>query len=811
MQINTFRLNELLQEGKQMALNLVSPGVKIREVDLTIGRIDAATDQVGAFAGPFEKGPIGVPVLVETEADLLAQFGKPLEKDSQNEYWLSASSFLSYGGVLRVVRADGPTLYNSNSDSLSTLKIESDEDYSNNHANDATWEYAAKTPGTWANGIKVCTIDGLADQIITGIGTTATSTSVVTTIGTKTGNLGITTNLITGINTSSLTTGDTIVSSFFPTGTDIVSIGSSSIILNENSSNGSVQTGASFTFTQESTVIVPTTVSVGLAVTQRVSAQFASGGVVSSFEGFIRGIITEVGREQISVKVTDRVNLDGTSEAIDYKNPGEGTNTYSFSGLETINVVTSAGVTTSSFIGGLATKDWYDQQTLGLSNATIYWKNIAPKPTSSQYALERSSKNDQIHVVVVDDSGKLTGSAANIIEKYTFLSKALDAKISPSQAIYYKDYISKNSANLYVGAARVTVSSNLIPNPSNARAYTVESGTWGTAAQSVKFSVQGNKSYTLTAGSDYSNSGGMAATLANIISAYKKFENPAEFSLDFIIQGPSGGTTIYESQAKANALMAIAEERKDCIACISPHRDDVVNQPNSSTQTNKIIEFYEPLTSSSYAVFDTGFKYTLDRFNNKFVYLPTNADIAGLMARTSNQNYSWFSPAGSVRGAINNAIKLAYNPSQAQRDLLYSKRINPVIASPGSGIILFGDKTALGYPSAFDRINVRRLFLTLEKSIERAARAQLFEFNDIITRTNFVNIVEPYLRDVKAKRGISEFIVVCDESNNTPDVIDSNQFKADIFIKPARSINFIGLTFVATRTGVSFSEVVGTV
>jgi len=326
-----------------------------------------------------------------------------------------------------------------------------------------------------------------------------------------------------------------------------------------------------------------------LQLQQRVSAQFANGGVVSSFEGFIRGIITEVGREQISVKVTDRVNLAGTSEAIDYKNPGEGTNTYSFSGLETINVVTSAGVTTSSFIGGLATKDWYDQQTLGLSNATIYWKNIAPKPTSSQYALERSSKNDQIHIVVVDDSGKLTGSAANIIEKYTFLSKAFDAKISPSQAIYYKDYISKNSENLYAGAARSTISSSLIPNSSNARAYTVESGSWGTAAQSVKFSVQGNKSYALSAGSDYSNSGGMAATLANIISAYKKFENPAEFSLDFIIQGPSGGTTIYESQAKANALMAIAEERKDCIACISPHRDDVVNQPNSSTQTNKII------------------------------------------------------------------------------------------------------------------------------------------------------------------------------------------------------------------------------
>ncbi len=794
-----------------MALNLVSPGVKIREVDLTVGRIDAVTDQVGAFAGPFEKGPIGIPVLVETEQDLLNVFGKPLEADGQNEYWLSASSFLSYGGVLRVVRADGPTLNTANTDSLTSLKIESDEDYNNNNINDTNWEYAAKTPGTWANNLKICTIDAFADQIITGIGTTAKQTTVVTNVATKTGNLGITTNLITGITTSSLVVGNRIDTAFFPSLTNIASIGSSSITLSSNSTNTSVQTGASFTFTQVDTVTVATDVQVGYAVTQRVSAQYASNGVVNTFEGFIRGVITQVGREQISVKITDRVSLSNVSESIEYKNPGDDTNSYSFASTQDVNIVTSAGITTASFSTGLGTQDWYDQQTLGLSNATIYWKSIAPKPSTSQYALERNSKNDHIHIVVVDDSGKLTGTAVNIIEKYTFLSKALDAKISPSQAIYYKNYISNNSQNIYAGAIRTNISSSLIPNSTNVKAFTLELGTVGTNAQSTKFSVAGNKSYTLTSGLDYSNSGGMSATLSSIISAYKKFENPAEYAVDFLIQGPSGGTTIYESQAKANALIAIAEDRKDCIACISPHKEDVVTSSNSTTQTNKIIEFFEPLTSSSYAVFDTGFKYTLDRFNNKFLYLATNADIAGLMARTSNQNYPWFSPAGSVRGSLNNAIKLAYNPSQTQRDLLYSKRVNPVIASPGSGIILFGDKTALGYPSAFDRINVRRLFLTLEKAIEKAARAQLFEFNDLITRTNFVNIVEPYLRDVKAKRGVSEFVVICDESNNTPDVIDSNQFKADIFVKPARSINFIGLTFVATRTGVSFSEVVGTV
>jgi hypothetical protein len=309
-----------------MALNLVSPGVKIREVDLTIGRIDAVTNQVGAFAGPFEKGPINVPTLVETEQDLLKIFGKPSEKDGQNEYWLSASSFLSYGGVLRVVRADGPTLYNANSDGLSTLKIESEEDFSNNHINDSTWEYAAKTPGTWGNGLKVCVIDAHADQIITGIGTTAVQSTVVTTIGTKTGNLGITTNLITGITTSSLSVGNNIDTAYFLTGTTIASIGSSTVTLSQNSTNTSVLNGASFTFSQTSSVTTPTTVAVGLAVTQRVSAQYASGGVVTSFEGFIRGIITEVGNEKISVKVVDRVTLAGVSEPIDYKNPGEGSN-----------------------------------------------------------------------------------------------------------------------------------------------------------------------------------------------------------------------------------------------------------------------------------------------------------------------------------------------------------------------------------------------------------------------------------------------------------------------------------------------------
>ena len=277
----------------------------------------------------------------------------------------------------------------------------------------------------------------------------------------------------------------------------------------------------------------------------------------------------------------------------------------------------------------------------------------------------------------------------------------------------------------------------------------------------------------------------------------------------------SGAHGMAETQAIANKIVAVAEERKDAVAFVSPYRQAfladgaMISLNSTSTITDNLVSYYSAITSSSYAVFDSSYKYTYDRFGDTFRYVPMNGDIAGLCARNDINNFPWFSPAGTTRGAILNAVKLAYNPTKAQRDVLYSNRVNPVIFSPGSGIVLFGDKTALARASAFDRINVRRLFIYLEKAISAAARDQMFEFNDEITRTNFVSIVEPFLRDVQAKRGITDFVVKCDETNNTAAVIDNNEFVADIYIKPNRSINFIGLTFVATRTGVSFEEVLG--
>jgi hypothetical protein len=465
--------------------------------------------------------------------------------------------------------------------------------------------------------------------------------------------------------------------------------------------------------------------------------------------------------------------------------------------------------------------DWYDQQTLGLTNSVIYWKSIAPRPISNVYVTDRNGKNDGIHVAVVDDTGSITGIKGNLIEQHANLSKAADAvsNVNAPTKIFYKNYLADFSENIYAGynySSAITTSggATLAPTASgfstDFTAVTTGDGLWGQDAQDITFSVIGNKTFTLGGGVDYSSTGGMKAELSNLITSYGLFANKDEIEVDYLIMGP-GCSEESDSQAKANYLISLANGRKDCVAVVGPHRGNLVNVTNTTTQTDNLINYFAPLTSSSYAIFDSGYKYQFDRFNNIFRYVPCNPDVAGLMTRTNLVAYPWFSPAGQQRGVINNAVKLAYNPTKAQRDKLYPNRINSFITTPGLGTLLFGDKTALGYASAFDRINVRRLFLTIEQALERAAQAQLFELNDELTRANFRNIVEPYLRDIEAKRGLYGFLVVCDATNNTPDVIDNNEFRADIFLKPAKSINYVTLTFVATRTGVSFEEVVGRV
>ena len=795
-----------------MALGLVSPGVKIREVDLTNGRVGSSSQIIGAMAGPFERGPVEDPILIENEQQLIDIFGKPSENDNQTEYWYSASNYLSYGGVLRLVRCDGSNLGNANSpvgssSSLTNVKIKSYDDYISQST--STWTWAAKTPGTWANGVKVCVIDNLADQVFSGVSTGITTSIQNVSVGQTTISLDVVGDTNIGVATTGLAVGDILTAAYIPASTTITSIGNTSIVISNAATNtGIATTSVLGTFTRP-TYVVSTNAVVGAAVTQSITGGVAGIGTTSIVDGYLKGIITGVGNSEIYVKLLQQVSSTGIVTTANYSK-------YYFNSTSQVSI----GKTTTNNGIGVANAtvhnspnfnvfDWYNTRTLGLTNSTVYWNSIAPKPGTSQYAVSRSSTNDEIHIVIIDDSGSVTGISGNILEKWIGLSKASDAQRSPQELIYYKTYLADTSEYLYSGA-----------EPSNMTAVGYAGtggGNWQQICQGVNFNVCGNLTFTLFGGNSYgtrSSSGYLSpqydASLGDIVNAYKIFENIREFDVNFILMG-AGSSDKLTTQAKANNIINIASNRKDCVAVVSPHRSALVNITDSSIQTNNLIDFYDGISSSSYAIFDSGYKYMFDRFNNKFIYVPLNSDIAGCMCRTSLNDFPWFSPAGSKRGVINGAVKLAYNPSQTQRDELYSRRINPVIYSPGSGIILFGDKTGLAQASAFDRINVRRLFITLETSIETAARDQLFEFNDTITRSNFVNIVEPYLRDVQAKRGITDFVVICDETNNTPDVIDSNEFRADIFVKPARSINFIGLTFVATRTGVSFEEIVGRV
>ncbi len=733
-----------------MATPQLSPGVLVREVDLTVGRADNVLDNIGAIAGPFSMGPVNDAIDITTEQELINVFGKPLSTDSQYQYWMSASSYLSYGGVLKVVRTAGSTLQNANAGvgiaattMTGTARIDNYDDYLNNHADATNFNYAAKNPGSWANNLKVCFIDDQADQTI-----------------------GITTNNLRG---------------------------------------------AGFV--------------VGYGVTAQLPANtiIPGLGTTSEFNGYLKGIITGVSTDAtnsastINVKITQRVSTTGVLSATDYQ---EGTSFGAFDTSDSVWPVNNSGsLSTVTAYTPATVADWYDAQTLDLTNSIVYWKEIAPKPTTNKYVLDRKGKNDALHVVVVDDLGDVTGIQGAILEKHISLSKALDciSAVNSPQKIWYEAFMALYSEYIYAGG-----------NPSNAidtywntdpvasgfstdfTKVTAGDSLWGVNAQGVTYSAIGNKSYLLTSGIDYSAAGGMKCELGDLITSYGKFANKDEIEVDYIIMGP-GFDSEYDSQAKAGYCISLAQSRKDCVTTIGPHRANLVGLSNSTDQTDNLVKYFSTLASSSYAIFDSGYKYTYDRFNNKFRWIPTNADIAGLMTRTNLVAYPWFSPAGQQRGIINNAIKLAYNPNKAQRDKLYPQRVNAVITQPGLGTLLFGDKTALGYASAFDRINVRRLFLTIEQALQKAAEAQLFELNDELTRANFRNIVNPYLRDVQAKRGLYGFLVVCDSTNNTPDVIDNNEFRADIFLKPAKSINYVTLTFVATRTGVDFEEVVGRV
>ena len=725
-----------------MPLNLASPGIVVREVDLTVGRVDPTTGSIAAQVAPFAKGPVDVPTVVETEADLLSIFGEPYSTDKHYEHWLVASSYLAYGGNMRIVRADDDDLLNAGiSDvgvALTNTKIKSKEHYEQlgydtNVISGVT--FAARNPGSWANGLKVAIIDAKADQILSGVSTTGLGESVT----------------------------------------------------------------------------------VGMGVTQAISATLPGNGTTTTLDGYLKGVVTQVSGTDVYVKVLSHVSSGSTETAVDYQPSG----VYQFTSSGSLGFHTagqSASFGTTSYT---STLDWFDQQTIStVGSSTLSWNTLADRPGTSEYAAARNSRFDEIHVVVIDAAGEVSGNAGTILEKHLNLSKAKDAEYSVGSTAYWRKYLANVSQNVFGGSQPAGITTTGFSS-----GFTLQADQgWDQNADGIIFGAAGSNTYTLGGGKNYDGttditaSGALTSTLGKLSTGYGLFENTENYEIDYVLMG-SANYAKETAQALANKCISVAELRQDSVACISPYRGAFISDGtvgsvtvnSDATITDNVLSFYAPVTSSTYGILDSGYKYMYDRFADTFRYVPLNGDIAGTCARNEQVNFPWFSPAGTARGAILNAVKLAYNPSKTQRDKLYSNRVNPVIFSPGAGIVLFGDKTAYGKSSAFDRINVRKLFIYLEDAISAAAKDQLFEFNDEVTRQNFVNTIEPFLRDVQAKRGIFDYVVICDETNNTAAVIDNNEFVADIFIKPNRSINFIGLTFVATRTGVSFAEVIGNV
>jgi hypothetical protein len=438
-----------------------------------------------------------------------------------------------------------------------------------------------------------------------------------------------------------------------------------------------------------------------------------------------------------------------------------------------------------------AVQNWYLNTQIGSTGIAL--ASIGPRPGTSQFAADRGISYDEIHVAVIDTTGAISGTANTILERLTYLSKLSDATGAQGEKIYYKDVINEQSTQIYNGGHPAEVIDGL---------------NWGQASTGLSgaLGLVGLHTDALTGGvDDYTYTG------AEISDAYDQFADTEDTEIDFVLMG---GPMALESDTKikANKVVAIAAARKDCVAFVSPHKGNQIGTGGALTslqQRDNTIAFFSTITSTSYAVFDSGYKYFYDRFTDKYRWLACNGDIAGLCVSTSATLDDWYSPAGVNRGSLRNAVKLAYNPNKADRDELYQNRINPVVSFPGQGITLFGDKTALASPSAFDRINVRRLFLNVEKRANELAKQVLFEQNDETTRASFSSALNSYLNEVQSRRGLTDFLVVCDESNNTPDVIDRSEFVAEIYIKPTRSINFITITFTATKTGVSFSEVVG--
>ncbi len=827
-----------------MATSLISPGVEVREFNLTTIVPSVSTTEC-ALAGVFRWGPVDQRVLVDSEVNLVSRFGKPTNLNY--ETWFTGSSSLAYGNKLWAVRVGNtagvsPSVTCDVDNTSTTVTLSS-----GNTAELAVGMVSIRsTSNGLANGATINSIvNSTAFTVTAGADTlTNTTTEVIqfrsNTLFSAIGNSGLVANLeySTITNANNWTTKEGTID------TDIQWIakypgemGNSLRVSTCGNSAGFSSTINLASFGVRASLYANTnsnTANISVAASGATGNADASANATALAALLQVTDLVLVGNSTIGEQYLKITNIDTQA------NFGTVSNTYAITTVVGSTAVTSNNTTglsagmqitagNTALLGALITSitnstsfvidnaatvavatddhtisprtsfqiDFEDRFTLSTNyafesgNTTTrtfnrYWEfynfiDIAPGQSTYQLQFGNTSANDEMHVVVVDDGGKFTGVPGTVLESYDSLSFATDARNVDGSVNYYRTVI--NDQSEYVWAV------NDISGFTSNTADNIASSTLDVS--NIQFAHGAD-------GADESN-----IEIGELTGGYDLFRSSEDIAdVSLVLQGKARSSTL------ANYIIDnICEVRKDCIALISPQRGDVVNNPNN--EQDAIITFRNLLRSTSYGVLDSGYKYMYDRYNDLYRYVPLNGDTAGLCVRTDRTNDPWWSPAGFNRGQVKNLVRLAWNPRQAQRDELYKNGINPVVTFPGQGTVLFGDKTLLSKPSAFDRINVRRLFIVLEKAISRASKYTLFEFNDEFTRLQFKNLVVPYLRDIQGRRGITDFLVVCDETNNTPTVIDRNEFIGDIYIKPARSINFIQLNFVAVPTGVAFSEVVG--
>lgn len=828
----------------------LSAGVNIIEKDFTT-IVPAVSSSVGAFAGAFAWGPVLDPQIISSENNLVSIFGKPNVKNYTS--FFTAANFLSYTNNLIVTRVDcdANSACAEPSGSVTGVDITAQSGIYNAGY---TATFNASDNGVTATASIVLTGTGVASATVSNVGIGYDGVPVVTVTPTNGQGSGA---IVTCTVSGGAVNGFTIVSA----GTGYTAPPTISFATNGSGTGATAHTTLSGNGVG---AVVLDSGGSGYVSTTPVVTFIGGGGTgaqahATVTNGTITAIVIDAAGTGYTSKPTVTVTGAGfnatvnpanlvatTIDHITITNPGSG---YREIPVLTIkdasnNVVTQPTMTvhaTFSGVDGLLNQQAYDTSfssgskvygefaakypgslgnAIGISMADSWsfnhltqpWEFVNEfdaAPGTSTYAAGVSSTNDEMHIVIIDRTGGITGAPGTILEKFAFVSKAVDAKLPDGTNNYYKDVL--NNRSQYVWWLDHPVASDmkngLTPN-------------WGQPALSTNFTQ-------LAVEFTYQFSGGTDGTSANTEfvltdqnqqAAYALYQNAELWDVSLIMCGKM------TSLSAKWVIENVAELRKDCLVFCSPqHTASRGSGPIIGDTSEEILDLVGyrtgldgntqnpegPLPSSSYGVCDSGYKYQYDRYNDKYWWIPLNGDIAGLCARTDYTNDPWFSPGGFNRGQIKNVVKLAHNPDKEARDTLYKNSINPVVSFPGQGVILYGDKTLLAKPSAFDRINVRRLFIVLEKAIATASKYSLFELNDTFTRAQFKSMVEPFLRDVQGRRGIIDFRVKCDETNNTGEVIDRNEFAGDIYIKPSRSINYINLSFIAARTAVSFSEIGG--